>query len=377
MKYRLSEEIGKVDEKYIEEVFKYQEKISERSKARRIGILRAAAAAAACAVIAFGAAICFYSGRVPKENEPQISTSEDIRENAPDKSSTPIISGETEPQDNAGDIVEVEHSYNERIASGEDVRIETHIDERIEHQGFAYTLKDITVSPTFPEGITKDQIDYYPVVAAYYDEPESSDWEPDPILGFYDKVYDYDTYAAEHGMELIDQEEADRIYPHEGKFSRALTVGDVIDENGLYQGPMDVPDESYRWIFLKIEIENLTDEKQLEYMADMDLCGGKYIEHPITASKIIDGEPVWEPAPYSFYAYETGICYMNEHTEEEIYDGQADLKKFHNLSFEPGEIKTMVLGYCVSDHFVFGELFLNLHNSEPTESDGYVYLPLK
>ena len=200
---------------------------------------------------------------------------------------------------------------------------------------------------------------------------DNDDDSEDNILGFTEKGYDYSEYAAENGLPPIETEEDYGWY-----VARTLSVSDVIGDDGHYNGPMDVSDESYRWIFLELEIENLTDDEQLEYMADMELCGGKYIVHPIT-TRIENGIQIEEEAKYSFYAYSTGVCYMSEHTDKEMYGGQADRKKFHNLSFEPREVKTMTIGYCVSDHFVFGELFLTLHNSEFTEMDDYVYLPLK
>ncbi len=347
--YRLYDEIGRVDPAFIEEVFDYTEKAErERRHIMSKTFILKTAAIAACAAVVIGAGAAAMSRRelpVKQENH------------------TAEVTDEAEQEDNT---VVVERSYNEKIADGEEVRIETYIDHRIEHQGFAFTLKDITVSPTFPEGITKADISYTPTVFAYTDDDSE-----DNILGFIEKGYDYSEYAAENGLPPIETEEDYGWY-----VARKLSVSDVIGDDGRYNGPMDVSDESYRWIFLELEIENLTDDEQLEYMADMELCGGKYIVHPIT-TRIENGEVIMEEASYSFYTYSTVVCYMSEHTDKEMNGGQADIKKFHNLSFEPHEAKTLIIGYCVSDHFVFGELYLTLHNSEHTLSDDYAYLPLK
>ncbi len=356
MKFPFLDALNNADESFIEEVFEYEESLKRRRRYTVKNII-GITAAAACAALIFGAGI-FAFGRRGLESKPDAGVPAPI---AP----APEI---TAPETTApADVVEVEPSYNDRIANGETVTVETYIGKRIEYQDLAFTLKDITISPTFPEGITKDDISFTPIVTAYTDDDSE-----DNILGFVGKSYDYGEYAAEHGLPPIESEEDYGWYT-----VRKLAVSDVIDDSGLYQGPMDVPDEAYKWVFLELEIENLTDGELLEYMADMELCGGEYVVHPTAAAAMVDGEPVWGEAPYSFYAYSTEVSYMSEHTGEELYDGQAEGKKFHNLVFAPRETKTLVLGYCVSDHFVYGDLFLNLHNSEFTYMDDFVYLPLK
>ena len=371
--YRYLEEIGKVDEAFLKEVFAFNESAeTKRRQKMNKTIIMKLTAVAACAALAVGVGALSLSGRqgkitsLPEAQEDSAFTPE-ISEPADVAESEPADVVEIEP----ADVVEIEPSYNERIANGETVTVETYIGKRIEHQGFAYTLRDITVSPTFPEGITKADIAATPAVIAYTD----SDSE-DNMLGFDEKVYDYSEYAAEHGLPPIELEENyGSEYPWQ-YHSRALDVIDVVDENGLYQGPMDVPDGAYKWIFLEVEIENLSDEEQREYMADMELNGGRWIENPVSLAITPEGEEIRTAHP-SFYAYSENICYMSEHTGEELYDGQAEGKKFHNLVFAPRETKTLVLGYCVSDHFVYGDLFLNLHNTEMTYTDSFVYLPLK
>ena len=374
MKFQFLKALNHADEKYIEEVLQYDDSSrSERSYKMRIFMKFTAAAACAALILGAGA---FAFGRSGDPHTPPISPA---AENMPD--------GETaEPNAASKDsveIVEVEPTYNERIASGETVTVETHIGERIEHQNFAFTLKDITVSPTFPEGITKADIACSPAVAAYASTGDANEVGENGYtqIGYESSHYDYSEYAAEHGLPPIESEEGCGSEESGGGryTARSLEVIDVVDENGLYQGPMDVPDEAYKWVFLELEIENLTDEEQVEYMADMELNGGDLIEHPMTALCITeDGEPIIGPHPYSFYSYETSVSYMSEHTDRETYSGQAEGYKFHNLCFEPKETKTLILGYSVSDHFVYGDLFLKLHNSETfTMPDGFIYLPLK
>ena len=89
-----------------------------------------------------------------------------------------------------------------------------------------------------------------------------------------------------------------------------------------------------------------------------------------------DGNAIVNIPEYSQYSIYSLVCYMSEHTDEKIADDRTDT--FLNVSFAPSEKKSIILGYCISDHFIYGDLVLQLHNSEPIfyQSD-YVYLPLK
>lgn len=348
--YRLYDEIGRVDTAFVEEVFEYTEESKRRHIMSKTVILKAAAIAA-CAAVVIGAGAAAL-----------------MRRELPVKKEDPVQTAEVEPEDST---VVVERSYNERIADGEEVKIETHIGERIEHQGFAFTLKNITVSPTFPEGITKADISYTPTVAAYTDGGTDG-------MSYSEKFYSYREYAKEHGLPPIEEDEAyGDPETGEGAYTeRDLFVSDVIDDNGMYNGPMDVPDEAYKWVFLELEIENLTDEDKLEYFGDMQVCYGDYITEPAYELYDKDGNAIVNIPEYSQYSIYSLVCYMSEHTDEKITDDRTDT--FLNVSFAPSEKKSIILGYCISDHFIYGDLVLQLHNSEPIfyQSD-YVYLPLK
>lgn len=368
-KYPFLEKIGEADEDLIEEVLRYTDSVSDN---RRITMIKTNkiikfAAIAACAAVVIGVGAAALSRRGLPSTVPDA----EVTEPAPVTEQTAT----TEQSDDSS-TVEVERSYNERIADGEDVRIETYINQRIEHQGFAFTLKDITVSPTFPEGITKDDITHTPPVKAYTDVDSGEFPE-----GFIEEGYDYSEYAAEHGLPPIETEEAyGDPEKGEGAYTqRVLNVKDVIADNGLYQGPMDVPDEAYKWVFLELEIENLTGEEQLEYMADMELCGGVYLDHPLIHfidERGLENEYYSDFQGYPYFG--NTVCYMSEHTDKKVREAQTESVAFHNLDFAPGEKKSLIFGYCISDHFIYGDLVLTLHNSEPIFSmDDYVYLPLK
>ena len=355
MKFPFLDALNNADESFIEEVFEYEESLKRRRRYTVKNII-GITAAAACAALIFGAGI-FAFGRRGLESKPDAGVPAPI---AP----APEI---TAPETTApADVVEVEPSYNDRIANGETVTVETYIGKRIEYQDLAFTLKDITISPTFPEGITKDDISFTPIVTAYTDDDSE-----DNILGFVGKSYDYGEYAAEHGLPPIESEEDYGWYT-----VRKLAVSDVIDDSGLYQGPMDVPDEAYKWVFLEIEIENLTDAEKLEYFGDMELCYGDCITVPTYNQYDTEGNVIHTEPEYSEYTVRSSVSYMSEHIDEDNY---ADLHDpFHNISFAPGEKKSLILGYCVSDHFIYGDLVLQLHNSQPIfYQSEYVYLPLK
>ncbi len=334
-------------------------------------VKRFAASAAAAAVFAFALGIYALSGRFRLSSGSQ-SPEQKTETGLPESAATQNYS------EDGDEIVEVELSYNERIQNGEEVKIETYIDERTEHQGFAYTLKNITVSSVFPEGITKDDISNTPSVAAYTD----ADPERYPE-GYTAEYYDYGEYAAEHGLPPIESEKGygDPETGSGAYTERALYVSDVIDENGLYIGPKDVPDEGYKWLFLELEIENLSDEERLEYLGDMDVCGGVYLDCPrirFTDERGIEQDYYSDYIGYSYFG--NHICYMSEHTDKIISDNLPDGVAFYNMSFSPREKKRVILGYCISDHFVYGELVLQLHNAEAEKASSQrdmVYLPLK
>ena len=356
-KYRLSEQLGNIDEAFLEEVFEYTESRSGRKTIMKSSFVLKISAIAACAAIAIGIGAVAVSHRGELPVMPKAETAEPAQ---------------TEKAEGAGDdIVVVEKSYNERIADGETVTLETYIGKRIEHQGFAFTLKDITVSPTFPEGITKEDIAYTPTVAAYTDGDADG-------MSYSEKFYSYREYAKEHGLPPIEEDE-DYGDPESGEGAyteRDLYVSDVIDDNGLYKGPMDVPDEAYKWVFLELEIENLTDEEQLEYFGDMQVCYGDYITEPPYELYDKDGNVIYAQPEYSSYTIYSLVCYMSEHTDKKITDDRTDT--FLNVSFAPSEKKSIILGFCISDHFIYGDLVLQLHNSEPIFNQSeYVYLPLK
>ena len=118
-KYRLSEQLGNIDEAFLEEVFEYTESRSGRKTIMKSSFVLKSAAIAACAAIAIGIGAVAVSNRGEMPVMPEAETAEPAQ---------------TEKAEGAGDdIVVVEKSYNERIADGETVTLETYIGKRIEH----------------------------------------------------------------------------------------------------------------------------------------------------------------------------------------------------------------------------------------------------
>ena len=190
-KYIFSEELGNIGENYIEEVLLYQER---RHKMKSVLMNVAAIAACLALVIGVGAAALARGGSEPNT----VATS--------DQTLAAEISSLTKEMDI--ETVEVEKSYNERIADGEDVSIETYVgipyrisSEKYSVVGdFTYTLQSVSISDRLPEGITKDDLDV--------------------SIG---PVREY----SEDGVKAYSTED--------GK--SALDISEFLDENGVYTGP--------------------------------------------------------------------------------------------------------------------------------------------
>lgn len=125
--YRLSEELGNIDEEFLEEVFEYRRKGSAWKRF---------AAIAACAAIAVGvgAAVLKRHEKIPLE---RISADTDI-----------IVSHSFE--DTNSDIIDA--------TDVDDVEIRSYFEVPIDCNGYRYVLKKVEYSATIPEYIAEEDI---------------------------------------------------------------------------------------------------------------------------------------------------------------------------------------------------------------------------
>ena len=344
--YRVSKELGEIDEAFIEEVFEYKRRSRSWIKY---------AAAAACCALAVG--ICAAAVKTPG-----------LKPAPENDAAVPDIASTAPAEDNAAVTVEVERSYDERIAAGEDVEIETYIDipYRIWNENYAgygdftYTLKSVMISDKFPEGITKADIS-----------------------------------GGNLAVSFDDGGEEDYIHP-EGDDSRWLTVKECIDGDGRYAGPGN----GYKWVFLTVDITNNSDEQAVKFLSSLRLVGGEMLDLPIS----IDGEVV--SASYREYEYGEEVCYLSDRyfdydtfygmtlggnisdeKREEIQNSaierygsvEAYLREvFYGASlFGAKETKTVTVGFPVNNYYVYGDLALELNPAGLSDKISSVYIPLK
>ena len=326
-KEKVAEYIGKIDDKYLEEVLEHKRK-KRRIHMNSLKII----ATAACAALVIGAGVFALGSQTELPAEPTKDPQPGTEMNLP------VLTEHVTDSDS----VEVERSYNERIADGEDVSIETYIGQEFIVDDYSFVLRDVLITQTFPEGITKDDL---------WDSAGS--------------VIDYNGYD-------IMAEDYEKGYPYDEH--RRLDVLDCIDDEGRYNGPSK---EGYRWVFVTMDMTNLDAVEKLEYVADMSINGGMYVENFVERWIDADGSEHSAVLDYGFYAYDQYPCYLSEHTDLELYDGMAEIKKFHNLHFDPNESKTLVIGYAISDHFVFGDIRIQLHLDTASSPADFVYVPLK
>ena len=360
-KYIFSEELGNIDEKYIKEVLQYDDSSrSERSYKMRIFMNFTAAAACAALVLGAGA---FAFGRSGSDSASLKSlpdeTQADVTEalNADDPAAEPVK------------VIEVEKSYNDRIADGEDVSIETYIgipyrisSEKYSVVGdFTYTLQSVGVSDRLPEGITTDDLEVSVGPVMEYSE---------------DGVK---TYSTEDGKSALD-------------------IREFLDESGVYSGPGN----GYKWVFLTLDVTNNSDREVVKFINTLRLAGGECKTYSLSPPGI-NGEAV--DADFREYEYFQELCYHNaryfdyDSCYEMTFANVSDEKraevekkaiekygsvenylreKFAGMThFDPGETKTVTVGFPVNTYFVYGDLFLELNPSGALNPEVIEYIPLK
>lgn len=325
-KEKVAEAFGNINDRYLEEVFEYK-----RRKRRITMIKKKMVAIAACAALVIGVGAYALRPQTSLPVEPPVDYEPGL-----------LVQIDPDASDN---IVEVERSYNERIADGEDVDIETYIGKEFNVGWYTFVLRNVNISLTLPKGITVDDL-YGPISSV--------------------TNYGEDGWACGLGDNYGEDGWNRNAY---GSFS------DYLDDEGRYDGPTD---EGYRWIFVTVDITNNSDEERTEG-SSINLCGGNYISGSWTYTGVDDytGEEYTLIQGGEYYQYEQETCYMSEHTNEESYDGQADVKKLTNIHFEPNETKTLVLGYAVSDHFIYDDLYIRLTLLNPELWNDDQYIPLK
>ena len=417
--HRRLEEIGNVDEAFIKEVFDYTEKSKRRHIMSNTFILKTAAIAACAAVVIGAGAAALSRKELPVKKEdagPAITSaqtetlvtvepepvSEAVTEPLQEVLPAPAVTEDEEPapapaeseaiesepeiaveekpepsestekpeeKPNESDVVVVERSYNERIADGEDVSIETYIgipyrisSEKYSVVGdFTYTLRSVGISDSLPEGITKDDLDVSVGPVMEYGE---------------DGVK---TYSTEDGK-------------------RALDISEFLDENGVYTGPGN----GYKWVFLTLDVTNNSDQEVIKFINTLRLAGGECKTYSLSLSGI-NGESV--DADFREYEYFQELCYHNaryfdydscyEMTFANVSDERrAEIEKkaierygsvenylrekFAGMTcFDTGETKTVTVGFPVSTYFVYGDLFLELNPSGVLNPEVIEYIPLK
>ena len=329
-KYPFLEAIGTADEKFLEEVFE-DTRQKRRIHMSSIKII----AAAACAALVIGAGMFALGSQTELPTEPPKDPQPGTEINLP---------VQTKPVTDA-DAVEVERSYNERIADGEDVDIETYIGKEFNIGWYTFILRNVNISLTLPEGITVD--DLYGPISSVTNYGEDG-WDCGLGDNYGEEGWDRNAYGS---------------------------FRDYLDDEGRYDGPTN---EGYRWIFITMDITNNSDEERTEG-SSIHLCGGNYISGtwPYTGIDEDTGEEYTIIQAAEYYQYEQQTCYMSEHTDKESYDGQADVKKLTNIHFEPYETKTLVFGFAVSDHFVYDDLYIRLTLLNPELWNDDQYIPLK
>lgn len=315
---KIAEAFGGIDDRYLNEALEYK----RGSQRGGITMMKKIAAIAACAVFVIGAAALSFK---PKADLPAEPTDDPVIAPAPSVTE-PAVGDKT-------DVVEIKRSYNERIANGEDVDVETYIGKEYYAYGYTFVLRNVNISQTLPDGITVEDLRCIVRVGDYGED------------GWADGV-GYD-----------------------------VSFTDCLDAEGRYSGPTK---EGYRWVFVTIDITNNSDEEKTEY-SNIDLCGGDHITS-VEAYKFESGtDNIIETytQEVDWYVYNQSACYISEHTDSENYDGQAEVKKFDNVHFEPNETKTLVIGYAISDHFVYDDLYLQLIFLQIPSEDVKQYIPLK
>lgn len=425
--HRRLEEIGNVDEAFIKEVFDYTEKSGRRHIMSNTFILKTAAIAA-CAAVVIGAGAAALSGKelpvktedagpaitsaqteapaaaepepvseavteplqevlpapavteeeepapapaepeAPVESEP-VKEPETVVEEKPEEKPEPSESSKTEEKPNESDVVVVERSYNERIADGEDVSIETYIgipyrisSEKYSVVGdFTYTLKSVSISDSLPEGVEKDDLDV----------------NVGPVMKY-----------GEDGVKAYSTED--------GK--RALDIGEFLDENGVYTGPGN----GYKWVFLTLDVTNNSDQEVIKFINTLRLAGGEYKTYSLSLPGINGGavdadfreyeyfeELCYQSARYFDYAgcYEMTFANVSDERRAEIEKKAIERygsfenylrEKFAGMThFDAGETKTVTVGFPVNTYFVYGDLFLELNPSGVLNPEVIEYIPLK
>ena len=409
--YRRLEEIGNVDEAFIKEVFDYTEKAErERRHLMSKTFILKTAAIAACAAVVIGAGAAAMSRRelpvkqedaapmqtteqtelsapvaephseaatepapaiVPVTTSTDKPVSEPVSETEPVSEPTPVsepIESDSRLSENQDDcIVEVEHSYNEKIANGEEVNIATYIgipyrissDEYAVVGDFTYTLQNVLISDRLPEGITKSD-----------------------LTASVGEVCEYP-----NGVEKRINAKGDEV--------RSLTIGECIDDEGVYSGPGD----GYKWVFLKLDITNNSGEETVKFINSVRLAGGELK----TTMGIVDGkeadmgfreyeyfeEACYHSEVYFDYdnGYEMAFAGLSDEERAEIESRAAEKygsveeylrDKFYFMAhFDGGETKTLTIGFPVSNYYVYGDLFLELNPTGADSSDLINYIPLK
>lgn len=325
---KLIKGFGDIDSEFIDEAVDY----SPAKTRGDIVMIKKIAAIAVCAVFVIGAAV------VGVKRQPKLPAEPPVGE--PTVTEPTAVPDVIDPDDlNIGDVVQVEHSYNDMIANGEDVNVETYIGQEFNACGYTFVLRNVNISPTLPAGITVDELRF-------------------SVSG----VGDYD----EDGFHVL--------HPN-GDIYEIIDIRDCLDSAGRYSGPTK---EGYRWVFVTVDITNLSNEEKVEY-SNIDLCGGEHITSrwsnvydPDDTDSIL--ETVLQEVDY--YEYMQSACYMSEHTDKECYDGQAEIKKFDNIHFDPNQTKTLVIGYLITDHYVYDDLYLYIRFLNNWFEDKQ-YIPLK
>ena len=346
-KYRISEELGNIDEAFLEEVLEYR---------RNSMNIKKIAALAACAALVIGVGAFALRPQAELPVEPPVNKQSETVTNSPDKND-PIETS----------VIEVERSYNERIADGEDVSIETYIgipytihDDFISQYigTYTYTLRDVHVSDKLPEGITKSDLTSH--------------------------IGAVENYTDDGNVEHYKADENSR-----------LTIASCIDDEGVFDGPGN----GYKWMFVTIDITNESDEAVMRNLGGLRLDGGELRQ----AYHLVDG--VSEPWEGVFgYSYWEELCYISNHYFDDVYYEYAGFdnmreqspglyeqiiekygseeeylkeKFYYNVYFEAGETKTLVIGFPINNYFVYGELLLEINPTGTPDSDLTMYIPLK
>ncbi len=320
------EKMSEISDEFISEAAGYSAKRSERRISMTYNAAIKSAAMAACAALALSAAAY---GLAREKIAP-----------APAETSA----------------VEVERSYNERIADGEEVTVETYIGKpvRISPEecaavgDYTYTLRDVKIGDRLPEGITKsDLTGSVGVVREFGDDGEKR-------------------FESDDG---------------------ALTIGECIDENGTYTGPGN----GYKWVFLTIDVTNNSDEEGVKFINTLRLVGGEKVKLKVgdteqyeyfeeacyQSDKYFDPESAREMA-FSGLSDDERIA-LESRAEEKYGSVNNYLREvfYFETRFSPRETKTIVLGFPVSSRYVYGELFLELNPRGAGDKGKGYYVPVK